>query len=222
MGFSVDMSDFESPEDVEAGSSIVPDWYKCEVLDVSDDPKGGAIQWQFKVLEGAYRGAVIRDRLMDPSTGADDGKVKKLTQRCSMYLKRLEIIKPEDYGSMVDPEWEEAIGRQCWLKVVAHEYDATDRTTGQKTGVKIQTTQIAFDGVYAIDDERVPAVKAALAKAGAPGKGNVAGAGKGGKTPLFDQQAEHAEMTKAATAALEEGKPPAGKPRRQKPDYGNL
>jgi len=197
MSWNMDFTDIAT-EDIESGASVPPGWYRCVVVDVTDNPRlAGVMDFSFKVTHGPHKGAVIEDSLFPPDHAQTVEKSKKLKQRVAMYVTRLGLMSKEQLGgNCVELDLTEAVGKPCVIKAVEETYT---RKEGGGTGSKIRP---AFDGVYGPDDERVPDALRT-----------------GGSTAKVDAVTSAAKTEPGKPAAKPTAKKPAKKPA---DDFGDL
>lgn len=150
LSMNLDLRDL-TKEGAESGSRLPPGWYRAEVYDLTEDPKmEGVLDFTFRVTAGPFTGQHISDKLFSPDMAADEKKAKATRSRIALFATRLGVIPDTSWGKEVAVNWPDAVGRECWIKVI-------ERTYTGKDGQPAKTSSLAFDGVYALDDGRVPA-----------------------------------------------------------------
>jgi hypothetical protein len=178
----------DSWDGIESGSRVPEGWYRCVVADTFDDPKNeGAIVLRYQVAAGPWRGCSIEEKLFSPELSFDADKARIAATKLKMRAKRLGLIRPEDMGKRVAIEWPNAIGRECWLCVHARQYEGKDKQMHTATEPK-------FDGVYALDDERVPVEVRTGKPAPANGAGPAAAAAKPAKAPAKRPAPDYSDL----------------------------
>lgn len=159
-------------------------WYLCRVNDVDEADTGtGEVLFEFFILGGPHANRKLRDTLWHwaNATSPDGEKVAK--NRRVLYASRLGLITAGDVEAKrkVSIQWQQAIGRDCFVKVKHRLYETKDKRTGKPTGNKATAANVAFDGIYGVNDERtaqlIPEeVRGLLKDVG----GNGGGEGEGG------------------------------------------
>lgn len=220
MRFNLDLTR-DTAATVEQGSYVPAGWYFASLDDVDDDTKSGKTVLVFvvsngpSVLEhskpdpkdtkgkkrlieyeaqpnGPHASRKVFERLSDPDALEGDA-VNTATKKIKVHASRLGLLKPEHFGQQADLDFADAIGASVVLHVVPNEYT-------NNGGELVKASQLAFDGIYPRDHDKIPAaVRAALGLP--PGKN----AGTGGASPTT--QAARATVTagpptQAATDAL--------------------
>lgn len=150
----VDFTDMGT-DDLDAGGSVIPGYYRAIVAETKDNQfTPGNVDVEFHVTHGPFKGSRVWDTIIDPNNSRDTDAAKRCKQRLAMYLTRSGLFTKEDLaGKQIEPDWSELVGKECFIKVVEDNYEKSE-TDGTKT--RKQRMKPAFDGFYALDDERVP------------------------------------------------------------------
>lgn len=146
---SYDLSDV-TYENADAASRLEPGWYRAQVVDATPD-EHGTIDFEFEVTHPPqWAHARIKDKLFDPANSIEERKRVISTKRVALFGKRLGVIPRDGYGQTgVEIDWSQSIGQEIVIKVERRKY--TD-----KEGVEKEASNLAFDGVYNLDDAKVP------------------------------------------------------------------
>jgi hypothetical protein len=146
----IDLGDMD-PDQVDREGAVAPGWYRCFVENVQEDAKiPGLYTFSFAVqFPAKYAGYHIQDKLWSPDLAADTKKAEISKKRMVLYAKRLGLLSASDKGKTVAIDWTRAIGQIVCLNCKADEW--TD-----KEGHIRQSVKVAFDGLWAATDERVP------------------------------------------------------------------
>lgn len=201
--FTVDLTE-DTPDSLDRPSNVEPGWYLCDLDDVVDDPKSGATVFHWKVLSPAkWKGAVIFDRINDPSLSDKDNAAEMINRRAKLLGTRLGLINPQkDAGGQKELDFMDAIGKQSVIHVELRKYK-------DKEGNDKEITSVKFDGVYPPDHEKIPDVvrkglelPPARIKEGSPASSEAKAAPSNGRRRT---------QTAAAQAATQ-GTPPATPP----------
>jgi hypothetical protein len=146
----IDFSDI-NPDDFEAGGAVRPGWYRCTVNETKDSQyAAGNVDVEFLVTHGPFRGCKIFDTIIEPSNAADTDKAKKCVNRIGMYLTRLGLFTKEELkGRQVVIDWSQLVGRECLVEVKEDSWTKDD-------GEKKTKVKVTFDGVHALDGDKVP------------------------------------------------------------------
>jgi hypothetical protein len=151
--FTVDLSQ-DTPETIDRGREVEPDWYAVIVHDVGEDPKNGAVLFEFKVVagmetQGKYAGSIIFDRLYDPDLADTEQKREMAIRRQKLYASRLGLLATDAFGREASGDWMDAMGKSVVVRVERRSY--TD-----SLGEKKEITGVRFDGIYPPDHEKIP------------------------------------------------------------------
>lgn len=167
MGFAVDFTEDDDLEKIDRGNSLEPGWVRAVVTDTSEDKNGGQ-SFEWTVKGGASDGAKFFDTLFNPSNSASEKGAKFCAQRAKLVASRLGLLKGDELGKAVELDWMQAIGNEYVVKLVADNYKDTK-------GNDRESIKPAFDGIFALDHEKIPdAIRKALSlpparkKGGAP------------------------------------------------------
>lgn len=126
---------------------VIPDgWYAARVTDAGENYETDAIFLKYTITSGPYAGRELTDNLHDPELASDTKKADFMKRKIGLVAKRLGLIGSQDGKQAgVAIEWDAAMGKDCFIKV---------KTTEGERGGKF--SNITFDGVFGVDDERVP------------------------------------------------------------------
>src|SRR5262249_59305060 len=116
-----------------------------------DDTKSGATVFEYKVLEGKYRGAKIFDRINDPTLATKDNAADMILRRVKLLGSRLGLLKADACGHQKELDFEDAIGQKVVVHVERRKYQDAQGNDKEITSVK-------FDGIYPLDHEKIPEV----------------------------------------------------------------
>lgn len=151
-----DTSNFREEEELTRGCGPIPDGlYHAVVHSVEQDPSGQnpAIKLTFMVLAGTILNQTYR-RLCERLFLTQKGK-----QRVLLFANRLGLLgKPELGQPNVRKNWGEAVGKQVIVEVANREYQ-------NKDGSKKMVSNLAFAGIWKLDDPKVAQVPRATAVA---------------------------------------------------------
>jgi hypothetical protein len=151
--FTVDLTQ-DTPETIDRGREVEPDWYAVVVHDVGEDPKNGAVLFEFKVqagmeTQGKYAGSIIFDRLYDPDLADSEQKRQMAIRRQKLYASRLGLLATDAFGREASGDWMDAMGKSVVVRVERRSY--TD-----SLGEKKEITGVRFDGLFPPDHEKIP------------------------------------------------------------------
>jgi hypothetical protein len=146
--FSVDLTQ-DTPDTLDRGRDVEPGWYRCDLNDVYDDAKSGATVFEYKVLEGKYKGAKIFDRISDPALATNDNAAGMIMRRVKLLGSRLGLLGADACGQQKELDFVDAIGQTVVVHVERRKYQ-------DQQGHDKEITSVKFDGVYALDHERLP------------------------------------------------------------------
>lgn len=199
-GFSDDdWKDMENPSPVPAG------WYRARVAEVDTDANSGNLFLHFQITAGPFKGKKIKETLWNPENADSEDKSANSRKKKLLFATRLGLITAADKQKR-DPHfrivWDNALGVEVWIKVEQRTFDRKDKVTGKPTGEKGTSNQLTFDGVYPINDERVPQdvrLGTATGQTAAASTGTTA-AGAGSRPAGQTQQARNARQPAGAGA----------------------
>src|SRR5262249_21894760 len=146
--FTVDLTE-DTPDTLDRGRDVEPGWYKCDLDDVYDDSKSGATIFEYKVLEGKYKGAKIFDRINDPSLATKDNAADMIMRRVKLLGSRLGLLKAHACGHQQGLDFVDAIGQTVVVYVEHRKYQ--DHQGNDK-----EINSVKFDGIYPLDHEKIP------------------------------------------------------------------
>lgn len=201
MGLEIelDLTDYKSPEQAEAGEFVKPGWYRAVVSNHVGNDEKGEYRLEFTVQGGVYDGKKISYYFADPRFMDDDDKIKKAKARIRMIASRLGLISDDAYGNKANLDFDNAVNRPAVIEVEANTYDLKD-DMGNVIGQK-KNNRISYAGIYPPDHLDIPQkVRAELKLPAAKGKASAGG----GRTAAATQ------ATGAATAAAPAADPWAG------------
>jgi hypothetical protein len=154
--FDFDTSKFREEEEITRGCGPIPDGlYHAVVNAVEQDPSGQnpAIKLTFMLLAGTVPNQTYR-RLSERLFLTEKGK-----HRVLLFANRLGLLgKPELGQPNVRKNWGETIGKQVIIEVANREYEYKD-------GSKHKVSNLAFFGIWKLDDPNVAQVPRASAVA---------------------------------------------------------
>jgi hypothetical protein len=151
--FTVDLSQ-DTPETIDRGREVENDWYSAVVHDVGEDPRNGAVLFEFKVVagmetKGKYAGAIIVERLFDPDLADTEQKREMGVRRQKLFASRLGLLAADAYGHQASGDWMDGVG-----KAVVVQVDKQSYTDAQ--GEKKEFTSVKFAGIFPPDHEKIP------------------------------------------------------------------
>jgi hypothetical protein len=109
------------------------------------------------VTHGRRKNQVVTDWLRHPNTGEDADAAKTLKKRFTGWLKRLQLVTPEqaDAGN-VSCDIESCIGNDVVLKMVSKEQRKKNPATNQWEGTGQHFTNVDFMGVHPLTHYEIP------------------------------------------------------------------
>ena len=128
------------------------------------------LEVDFQILNGTTPGQTGKDtRLFLSYVGENDAKTKACLNRLTRLAMCVGVIRP---GQCIEPNWDEAVGRELVIEVEAREYE--------QDGQKKQSSQVSFLGFWSLGNPDVADVPKdddsegmkALRKNGGPKNGN--------------------------------------------------
>jgi hypothetical protein len=146
--FNVDLTQ-DTADSIDRGRDVAPGWYKCALDNVYDDTKTGATVFEYKVLEGKYRGAKVFDRISDPTWATNENATAMIMRRVKLLGNRLGLLKADAYGQQKELDFMDAIGQTVVVQVEHRKY--VDAQGNDK-----EIDSVKFDGVYPLDHEKIP------------------------------------------------------------------
>jgi hypothetical protein len=137
--YDVDWDD----DEIERGGNPPPGWYKARVVEVTPNFENGSIRLVYEIITpDEFAGRKVFDTMWDPSHAKDDQAAKRTQQRHLLVAKRIGIGPPK----------EECQGRGCDIVWA----DAEDREVFLRVTLRDSFLQPEYDGIYGVDDARVP------------------------------------------------------------------
>jgi hypothetical protein len=131
----------QDKESLERGDNVYPGWYLAELKDVFEDQNKPNTVFRFAVVGGAMDGFTVSYWLPSPDS-VEDNKRARAGRRVALVAKRLGLLNDADYGQpSVEKSWLDALHTQVFLHVTK----AKDGFVG-----------IAYDGIYPLDDDKLP------------------------------------------------------------------
>src|SRR5262249_6677927 len=136
--YDVDWDD----DEIERGGSPPPGWYGACVFEVNENFENGSIKVVYEITTPTeFAKQRVFDTLWSPQNAKDEASEKRTLQRQLMIAQRLGIIPPpEERQGGFEVEWDEAVGREVFLRVTLRD----------------GFLQPEYAGVYGADDARVP------------------------------------------------------------------
>lgn len=154
LNMDLDLANYKSRSEISVNQSLPDGRYHAIVEAVEKDVSNTspALKFKFVVLEGPQRNRSISERLF---------LTDKNKNRVVLFADRLGMIGDADCGNTIRRNWGEAVGKQVIIEVTTREYKKQDGTAGK-------STQLAFGGIYRLDDPDVADVprRAAASAAG--------------------------------------------------------
>src|SRR5262245_61705009 len=131
-------------EDDLSGKRVPPGKYHAVITSSADDNGSTSPARAIKLLllTGEAKGMTLTEKLF---------LTDKSKKRFALVLRRLGVIKPEDFGKRVEFDWNSLVGRQCIVEVTEEEFDKRDGTKGK-------TSKLAYAGVWPLDHPDVASV----------------------------------------------------------------
>jgi hypothetical protein len=154
LAFDFDTSAYTKESDISVGD-LIPDGKYHAVVDKVENDQGGSspcFKITFSILAGTVGGVAGRkmiERLFN---------TEKNKQRMVLFANRLGLIGQGDLGKpSVRQSWSNAVGKQVVIEVKSRKYQKNDGTEGT-------SNQLAFGGIWKLDDPIVASVPRAGAK----------------------------------------------------------
>lgn len=179
MGFALDFTENQNLNELDQPSFVSqPGWYRAIVKDTSLDDDSGAQVMKYQITKGAstdaFNGAVVTDKIQDPTLSETDEKREWTTRRAKGLVKRLGLVGTAAIGQVVEPNFLDCIGKEFVLHLKERKYK--DKDGNEKSAVNID-----FLGVFPLDHGEIPeAVRVSL---GLPHGAKKAGFGAAGTSP---------------------------------------
>jgi hypothetical protein len=196
--FELDLTDVQSPEQLEAGPMVAPGWYRAIINDYyEDDNKEDDRVFEILIQGGTHDGRKLFYRFTRPEHYEDEKKAKTAKRRIGMLASRLGLVKQDDFGKVTSVDFDAAINREIVIEVITDSYDVVDEITGAT--VKKTSNKISYAGIFPLDhpdisDENRVALKlpparpkatgATVPATNANGQPALAGTATGGADPF--------------------------------------